>query len=530
MEFDDFGIKRRRFLSSMAMGAAAASLTSPWNGRAFAATPKFINDPFSMGVASGDPTPEGFVLWTRLAPNPFDVEPFTQDLVEVLVEVAEDEKFTKIVRRQTEIARPDNAHSVHAEINGLPAGRNYFYRFRCGGVASPVGRTITAPLFAQKLDKIKFAWHSCAHYEQGYYTAYRDIAEQHPDIILGLGDYIYEVSWGPQLRRMPVNEATSVDEYRLIHAVTKLDKDLQAAHAVAPWLFIWDDHEVANDYQGDWGSTLPGLDEKTFVARRLASYKAYFEHLPLRARSRFDAVNRMRIYGQSTFGDLLEFTLLDTRQFRPRASCPSNPEKYTGEMISKANCADLTDKTRSILGAQQERFVNDNFMRGNTRWSVLVQPTFFGDLAQKNDKGEAIVFNEGWSGFNPARQKIIDTIAKRQKQSSCVVIGGDMHAFFAADVKKDYDKPDSETVAVEFVSGSITSKSYNYERFMKMMPDNPHIKFFDDRTNGYGIVEVTDKKMDVRLRHTKSTWVKDAGFSDIKRYTIERGVNKLNEV
>jgi alkaline phosphatase D len=524
----EFMLKRRKFLSSFALGAAATSMATPWAGSAIAATPKFVNYPFSMGVASGDPTPEGFVLWTRLAPNPFEIEPFTNELVEVLVEIAEDDKFTKIIHRQTEFARPDTMHSVHAEIYGLPAGRTYFYRFRVGTIASPVGRTATAPMFAGQLDKLKCAWVSCSHYEQGYFSAYRDIAEQNPDLILELGDYIYEVSWGPQLRRMPVNEATTLDEYRLIHSVNKLDKDLQAAHAIAPWLFIWDDHEVSNDYQGDVGSVLAGQDEKQFVARKAASYRAYFENLPLRARSRFDAINRMRLYGQSTYGNLVEFTLLDTRQYRPRAACAS-PGKYNAEMVSRATCAELADKSRSILGSAQERFVNDNFMRGNTKWSILVQPTLFGTLFQKNDKGEGLVYNESWSGFEPARQKIIDAMARRQKQSSCVVIGGDMHAFFAADVKKDYNDPNSETVAVEFVGGAVTSKSFSYDRFMKMMPENPHLKFFDDRTNGYGLIEISDKKMDVKLRHTKSTWNKSAGFSNLKHYVIERGINKLNE-
>lgn len=528
---EDLNLKalaRRRFIGAWAAGSAAATMNSVWQGSSYAATPRFVNDPFSLGIASGDPTSDGFVLWTRLAPNPLDADSGLADLIEVIVEVAEDEAFQNIVRRQTEIARPDLSHSIHAEITGLRPARPYFYRFRVGLLSSPIGRATTAPLFGSQVDKFKFAWTSCAHYEQGFYTAYADIAAQKPDLILGLGDYIYEVSYGAQVRRMPVNLAWSLSDYRLIYAATKTDKDLQAAHAIAPWVFIWDDHEVANDYQSEFGAVMPGFDPKDFPIRRRNAYQAFFEHIPMRRRSMFDASNRMRIYGQAGFGNLVEFTLLDTRQYRARAACPS-PNRFEAEMVSRTTCAELQDQSRSILGSTQERFVNENFMQGNAKWSVLVQPTLFGTLFQKDNNGQPTVYNEGWSGFEPARQKLIDLMKRRKEKSTCVVIGGDMHAFFAGDVKADYNNPESETVAVEFVGGSITSKSYNYERFMRMLPENPHIKFFDDRTNGYGLVEVTPQTMDVKLRHTSSTWRRDAGFSNLKHYVLERGQNRLNE-
>lgn len=528
---DEYNLKmlqRRRFLSGMAMGAAAASIITPWSGSAFAATPRFANDPFSLGVASGEPTPDGFVLWTRLAPNPYEADQGIEGLVEVLVEIAEDVGFTKIVRKQTEIARPDLNHSVHAEIYGLKPNYQYFYRFRVGLVSSPIGRAKTAPLYGSNLEKFKFAWGSCAHFEQGYYTAYGDMAAQNPDLILALGDYIYEVSYGPQVRRMPINEAWSLSEYRLIHSITKTDKDLQAAHAACPWLFIWDDHEVANDYQGDVGKVMPGFTQADFIGRKKNAYQAFFENLPMRRRSMFDAANRMRIFGQVTYGNLVEFNLLDTRQYRARAACASEG-RYEAQLVSRNTCAELQDANRSILGAPQERFFNENMMRGTAKWSVLVQPTLFGTLNQKDNRGEPSAYNDGWSGFEPARQKIIENIRRRKNQASCVVIGGDVHAFFAGEVKMDYQNPASESVAVEFVGGSITSKSYNYERFSAMLPESPHLKFFDDRTNGYGLGEINGNRMDVKLRHTSSTWRKDAGFSNLKHYVVERGNTKLQE-
>ncbi|MFY7760418.1 alkaline phosphatase D family protein, partial [Aquidulcibacter sp.] len=212
MSFDP---KRRLFLNAWAMGAAAASISSPWRGSAMAQTPKFISDPFTMGVASGDPTQDGFVLWTRLAPEPLDPEYSIDGLVDVQCEIAEDEAFTKVVRREFAVARPDNAHCVHVEVGGLKPNRPYFYRFRVGLAVSPVGRTRTTPEFGAPLAKMRFAWHSCAHYEQGLFTAYGDLAKQNPDVILSLGDYIYEVSYGAAVRRMPVEDAFSLSDYRL---------------------------------------------------------------------------------------------------------------------------------------------------------------------------------------------------------------------------------------------------------------------------------------------------------------------------
>jgi alkaline phosphatase D len=521
--------KRRLFLNAWAMGAAAASFSSPWKGSALAQTPKFLSDPFTLGVASGDPTFDGFVLWTRLAPNPMDPDYAIEGLVDVQCEIAEDEAFARIVRRHYAIARPDNAHSVHVEIGGLRPNRVYYYRFRVGLAVSPIGRTRTTPEIGTPLAKLRYAFHSCAHYEHGLFTAYADMAKQNPDVIVSLGDYIYEVAYGPQVRRMPVEDASTLAEYRLIHSVYKMDKDLQAAHAAAPWLFIWDDHEVANDYQGDFGKVLPGQDvARDFPIRKYNAYKAFFEHQPLRSRARFDAVNRMRIYGSSIWGDLVDFTLLDTRQYRPKAACLEEG-RQEGSSVVRATCPELQDASRSILGPRQERFLNDGFMRSPTKWTVMAQPTLFATLFQKNSRGEPTAFTDGWSGFEPARQKLIDMMARRRRDSSCVVIGGDMHGFWASEVKTDYTKPESEAVAVEFVCTSIANMSYNYDRFQALLPDNPHIKWQDDRLRGYGLVDITPTTQDVKLMATPSIWKRDQPFTPLRRYVVERGRPVLNQ-
>lgn len=522
-------LNRRAFVNLSAAGLAAAAFFEPWRGAAVAQTPRWRRDPFQLGVASGDPTPDGFVLWTRLAPAPLDPDERIEGPVEVIVEIATDDGFKKIVRREAHVARPDQAHSVHAEIIGLDAGRPYFYRFRAGAAVSPTGRTATAPRFGDRLDRLRFAWASCAHFEQGYFTAYRDMAARNPDVILALGDYIYEVSWGPQVRRQAVNDAVTLDEYRLVHACYKLDPDLQAAHAAAPWLFIWDDHEVANDYQGDVGKMPTGMDASGFRARRIAAYRAFFEHTPVRLRSQLDPIGRMRMYGECGFGDLVDFTLLDTRQYRARAACPS-PGRLESELVSRAACAELADPTRTILGFDQERFVSANFMRAPFAWSVLVQPTLFSTLWQTNAKGEPAAFNDGWGGYEPARQRLIDMMAARGADSACVVIGGDMHGFWASEVKQDYARPESKVVAAEFIGSSVTATSNAFARFTAMLPANPHIKFFDDRTRGYGLADVTRQRMEVSLMSTPTVWRPDAPFAPIKRYAVDAKSPGLVEV
>jgi alkaline phosphatase D len=522
-----FDPRRRHFINAWAMGAAAATMASPWTGRAFAQTPKFLSDPFTLGVASGDPTPDGFVLWTRLAPEPLDPDYAIDGLVDVICEIAEDEAFTKVVRREFVVARPDHAHSVHVEVSGLRPNRPYFYRFRVGLAVSPIGRTKTTPELGAPLSQLRYAWHSCAHLEHGWFTAYAHMARQNPDVILSLGDYIYEVAYGPSARRLPVEEAITLAEYRMIHAAYKMDKDLQAAHACAPWLYIWDDHEVVNDYQGDVGKMLPGQDPGLFPQRRLAAYKAFFEHQPMRARSRFDAANRMRIYGESAWGDLVSFALLDTRQYRAPLACQPDG-RLEGSSILRAGCDALADPNRTLLGARQERWMREQFMRPTSKWTVMVQPTLFSPLFEKNNKGEAVVFNDSWSGYEASRKRITDMIDRRKAESSCVIIGGDMHSFWAAEVKKDYANPESETIAVEFVASAVANISHSHDRYTRMLPENPHIKHVDARQCGYGLADVTPRQTDVKLMAVPNIWRRDLPMAPQKHYVVERGRPVLN--
>jgi alkaline phosphatase D len=235
------GLDRRRFLQTLAAAAVSPALAACAQGPV-----RFSGNPFSLGIASGYPHPGGMVLWTRITG--------LQDPVAVPVqwEVADDEAMRKVVASGTEQARPEWAHSVHAEPQGLEPDRWYWYRFTAGGAQTQVGRTRTAPAAGMQPARLRFAFASCQHYEQGFFGAYRHMVADQPDLLVFLGDYIYESSWGrDHVRKHDVSEPYTLEAYRARYTQYKADPDLQAAHAACPWIVTWDDHEVDNDYADD---------------------------------------------------------------------------------------------------------------------------------------------------------------------------------------------------------------------------------------------------------------------------------------
>ena len=239
---------RRRFLSTLGVGSA---LLLAGRGGAIRAATGVREYPFTLGVASGEPSSDGFVIWTRLAQDPFvDVSAYPH-AVNVDWEIAEDERMTRIVRRGSALADPEWAHSVHVDVEGLRADRWYWYRFHCDGEASPIGRSRTLPAIGAPMQRLRLAVASCQHFEHGYFSAYRHMLDDDLDLIVHVGDYIYEGSWGTRLREHEsARGAVTLADYRNRHACYKRDPDLQAAHAAYPWLLTWDDHEVSNDYAG----------------------------------------------------------------------------------------------------------------------------------------------------------------------------------------------------------------------------------------------------------------------------------------
>jgi len=511
-------LSRRQILGAASLlGAAAFSRpllsATPWIiGKA-----KFIDYPFKLGVASGDPIATGFVIWTRLAPSPLDSRATGNEPIPVGYEIAVDENFKTPVQRGSVVAYPDNGHAVHVDVQGLAPGRPYWYRFRAGDEISPVGRALTTPALGAAVDAYRFAFASCQNFETGYFKAYRDMIAKDVDLIVHLGDYIYEYGKGEGQRRVPVSEARTLDEYRQLHATYKLDRDLQAAHQHTSWLFTWDDHEVANDYAAEFDANYEPVD--VFLRRRAAAYKAYYEHLPIR-RAAAPVGPDMRLYQRIAFGDLFEINMLDTRQYRSDQPCQT-PDDGGWRLIGDA-CEERHDPARSMLGRDQERWLLGGLGRSGTKWNVMAQGMLFSQHDYKSGDGQ-LFGSEYWDGYTASRDKVLSVIEGRGV-SNPVIIGGDVHATYVCDVKKDFDDPASKTLASEFVGTSITSSNWYHDRNAASMGDNPHIKLYEGRHRGYSLCTLNQKTWTTDLRVVDDVRVPDLKASTLKSYVVEDGI------
>ncbi|MFC4909281.1 alkaline phosphatase D family protein [Actinomadura gamaensis] len=481
---------RRTFLSAAGLVLAAPALATPALAASAPATPapapartrrggSAPGNPFTLGVASGDPAEDGVVLWTRLAPDPLNDDPerpggMPSEPRPVEWQVAEDSGFARIVRSGTATATPELAHSVHVEVGGLRPGREYFYRFRAMGELSPAGRTRTAP--AGDPSRLDLAVVSCQQFEHGYYTVYRHLADDPPQAIVHLGDYIYEAGGEPRARRHTTPDPVDLAGYRLRHAQYRTDPDLQAAHAAAPWIVTWDDHEVVNNYSGDEAR---GMTREEFAERRAGAYKAYYEHMPLRA-SAAPSGTGMRLYRRLAFGRLADLFVLDTRQYRianpPDADLTPEPE------ANDRLAGDRLDPRRSMLGDEQERWLLDGLSGGSGRWRLVAQQVV---LAQRNlaAPGRPEKFRlDTWDGFPVARARLLRAIAERNVPN-LVVLTGDAHTAIAADLKADFGDPASGTLGSELVATSVTSRGDGGDLRRDgdaVLAANPHIRFWND--------------------------------------------------
>jgi alkaline phosphatase D len=482
------------------------------------ADPVRLRGPFTLGVASGDPHPDGVVLWTRLAP-----EPMAEDGrggmpsydVEVQWQVAEDERFRRVVRRGRTVARARDAHSVHVEVEGLRPGREYVYRFRTAGHLSPVGHTRTAPAYGAPTASLVAGVMSCAQLEHGWFTAYRRVAEERPDVVLHLGDYLYEYRNGDPdagealVRDHEGPETTTLAGYRRRHAQYKSDPDLQAAHAAAPWSVVFDDHEVDDDWAGD----TPQFPEEGFLARRAAAFRAYYENMPLRRTSVPRGID-MRLYRRVVWGDLVTVHLMDTRQFRDDQACGD------GRQIG---CDERLDPARSMIGADQERWLLDGLGRSRTTWDVLGQQVLF---AQKDSReGDELELSmDGWDGYAASRRRIVDGIVGQGVRNP-VVMTGDVHRHYANDLHASYDDDRSRPFGVELATTSITSggNGSDLPRGGEVeLAENPHIRFASGR-RGYVTATFTREAMRADFKVLSSVTEPDAPLSTRASFVVEDG-------
>jgi alkaline phosphatase D len=508
----------RREILRAAVGLAACSML-PGYLRAQTARQRFVAYPFTLGVASGYPTADGVSLWTRLAPLPLQADGGIgrDEVLPVRWQVAEDERFGTIVAEGQQRAVSELAHSVHVDVRGLRPARGYFYRFLCGDEVSRTGRRITAPEPGAKADRLRFAIGSCQHYEQGYFAAYRHLLDDAPDLMLFLGDYIYESSWGDDLvRRHAGGEPYDLGEYRVRHAQYKADPDLQRAHAAMPWLVTWDDHEVDNDPARDQSEHL----DPRFLLRRAAAYQAYYEHMPLPATMRPQPDGRLRLHSDIGWGALARIVMLDGRQYRDLQACPDPFKGGGGRTIERRDCAGIDDPQRSLLGAAQERWLDGALRTGGRRWNVLAQQTLMSARDDEPGPGRPIR-TDGWDGYPRTREAVFDMF-ERHRVANPLVVGGDIHATVLADLKRDPWNPRSAILANEVCGTSIASQGAAQADFDRALANNPQFHVARSDRRDYCLLTLS-RDTDVQVRALETVKRRNSGIETLARYAIEGG-------
>jgi alkaline phosphatase D len=481
-------------------------------------------DVFTLGVASGEPRPDAVVLWTRLAPKPLQAEGGMPDrAVPVRWEVASDDRFAHVLRTGAAVAHPTAGHSVHVDVDGLLPGRTYYYRFEAGGQRSPVGRTRTAPDADASPARLRMALASCQHYEQGFFTAHREMAASDIDLVLFVGDYIYtsEAPGYARIRQHPHVmsgdlSARTLGDYRIHHASYKLDADLRANHAAHPWLLVWDDHEVASDYTG---SVSPDLtDAQAFLKVRAAAYQAYFEHMPVSAH-RAPVGASMPMQGHFEWGQLAELWTVDTRQFRDAVHCAGIHGPMGGKL--QWHCAAAQAPERTVLGQSQEYSLADGLASSSRDWKFIVQSTQVAPGVVKTPFG-ALVYADGWDAFPAARERLMAAIAQ-PRVPDVVCLGGDVHRHVAAPLRLDPRDPTSAIVASEIVTSSVSSKGLSELLNAWMKRSNPDLWHLRSDERGYVLLDVTPKQVAVDFRGTPHPVRTDSRFKTQARYVIDRG-------
>ncbi|WP_344168508.1 alkaline phosphatase D family protein [Kribbella lupini] len=519
-------ITRRTLLVATAAGATAvaAAGTLPAAGSPLAdttaasASSQPLPDPFTLGIASGDPDYRSVVLWTRLALDPLAADGMggmPSRRYQVQWQVALDPGMRRVIRSGVVSATPESAHAVHVEVGGLLPGREYYYRFRCERHVSAIGRTLTTPLPGTYGSPLDMAFVSCSNYSGGYFTAYRRMAEEHPSLVLHLGDYIYEGAGGTGARaHSPAKEIWTLADYRVRHAQYRTDPDLQAAHAVAPWVVVWDDHELENNYADEIPSP---AGQAGFLERRAAAYRAYYEMMPLR-RSSIPRGIDMQIYRRIQWGRLASFHMLDTRQYRSDQACND----------TTSDCPAALDPARSITGPEQEKWLLDGLGRSSSTWDVIGQQVFFG--ARDFTAGPAVTYSmDGWDGYVASRQRILDGFQQRHVTNP-VVLTGDVHKHYANDLKADFRDPSSRTVGVELVTTSITSGGDGQDfptGGQLQLDENPHIKLLNNQ-RGYVKTRITRETLQADFKVIPYVSTPGAPVSTRASFTVEAGTPGLH--
>lgn len=527
--------------------AATAVVAAPAIAVATSATTASAQEApaFLHGIASGDPLPDGVLLWTRITPTP-EAVPGSGKGPDTAVswEVAEDKAFTRVVARGATTSKAASDHTVKVDVRGLRQATAYYFRFTVGSSVSPVGHTRTTPAADATTPGVRFGVVSCANWEAGYFSAYRHLAARADlDAILHLGDYVYEYATGGYpaeqyvvRQHSPKHEITTLADYRIRHATYKTDADLQALHAAHPVIAIWDDHEFANDtWSGGAENHTPGA-EGEWAARAAAARQAYFEWMPVRASTEGTVYRRLR------FGKLADLHLLDLRSFRSQQSTIGN--------------GDVDDPDRTITGRAQLDWLKAGLAGSDAAWklvgtSVMISPVAFGsvpahllepiaELLGLPKEGLAVNVDQ-WDGYTDDRKELLKHLTDRGIKNT-VFLTGDIHMAWANDVPvKAATYPLSQSAATEFVVTSVTSD--NLDDILHVAPGtvslvasaavkaaNRHVKWLDMDNHGYGVLDVTAERSQMDYYVLSDRTKQDATTKWARSYRTLSGTQRVERV
>ena len=473
----------------------------------------FDEYPFQLGVASGEPTADSVVLWTRLAPHPLDGGGMPPEVVEVGWEVAHDSAMRRVFRRGSVCAVPELAHSVHVDVGNLNAGRWYYYRFYAGGEASPIGRTRTLPAPNEEAGQCSFVTASCQHWEQGFYTAYDHMADEPIDFVIHLGDYIYDVSYGGVRTHDPKDPPTTLEDFRKRHAQYRTDTSLQRAHARFPFFVVPDNHDALSD----------GRSAGHYAAVRAAAYQAWYEHLPIR---RFEVRNpgRLPIFQGIDFGRLMRVCILDTRQQRDSQEvCMDGVDPEFGFGVYRRGCEEDSRRDRTMLGPEQERWLKEALENSPGKWNVIASTVLFAPFRFYRN-GEFSIYRGGWDAYAADRSRILAAL-DRAPPSNPIVLSGDLHSSWAIDVKRDPGDSASPTVASEFLCPSISSDwpPQLNDPIEDNLGTNPHVRFYDGKRRGYCLHRVDREGWTTSFRTVSSVVRRGAEIDTRARFHVAAG-------
>lgn len=512
-------LPRRRLLGGIAAGLAAPALVL----RARAQAVPFVDYPFQLGVAAGDPDARGFVIWTRLAPRPLEPDRgLRPSPIALRWEVSESPGFGRLVAEGEAVARPELGHSVHVTLEQLRADRVYYYRFIAGGERSPVGRARTLPEEGASVAEVRLGVAGCQDWQSGYYTAFRHLAREAPHAIFHYGDYIYEYgirssifSFGlretiPTVRRHEGPETMSLDDYRRRYSLVRSDPDLQAAHHAACFLCSYDDHEVVNNWVADFHARSEA-PPPVFRLRRAAAMQAWYEFMPVRADA-FPEAGLSGPWRSYRWGQLLDARLLNTRLYRTPQPC--------GDVFG-SNCPEVRNPQAEVLGQAQEDWLVQGLKQSPRRWNALLQQVMMMDIDRARGEGRGIN-PDSWAGYLVPRDRLLQRL---QGVDNLVVLTGDEHQHWAGELRPSGAGPQTPARGVEFVTTSISSGSDGpgeRAEHAAVLARNPGVKYVRDE-RGYAMMTVRPESWQAEFRVVDTVRAPGGKLSTHASFTVPAG-------